>query len=66
MDDGIETRGRELRDYGVGAQILQDLGVREMVLLTNASRTIVGLEGYGLKVAGQRTLNPNKYDQDKQ
>ena len=66
MDDGIETRGRELRDYGVGAQILQDLGVREMVLLTNASRTIVGLEGYGLKVAGQRTLNPTKYDPDKQ
>ena len=37
-----------LRDYGVGAQILLDLGVREMILLSNTKRTIVGLEGYGL------------------
>jgi 3,4-dihydroxy 2-butanone 4-phosphate synthase/GTP cyclohydrolase II len=60
MDEGGEIRGTELRDYGVGAQILQDLGVREMVLLTNTSRTIVGLEGYGLRVAGQRTLTKPK------
>ncbi len=39
---------RMLRDYGIGAQILADLGVREMVLLSNTERTIVGLEGYGL------------------
>ncbi|HLB07024.1 MAG TPA: 3,4-dihydroxy-2-butanone-4-phosphate synthase [Alphaproteobacteria bacterium] len=42
-----------LRDYGVGAQILLDLGVREMILLSNTKRTIVGLEGYGLKVVDQ-------------
>jgi len=42
-----------LRDYGVGAQILLDLGVREMELLSNTQRTIVGLEGYGLKVVSQ-------------
>ena len=41
----------ELRDYGVGAQILVDLGVREMILLTTTHRTIVGLEGYGLTTA---------------
>jgi 3,4-dihydroxy 2-butanone 4-phosphate synthase/GTP cyclohydrolase II len=47
----------QLRDYGVGAQILLDLGVREMVLLSNSpARKIVGLEGYGLKVAGHRPL----------
>ena len=40
----------ELRDYGIGAQILLDLGVRDMVLLSNSARTIVGLEGYGLNV----------------
>jgi 3,4-dihydroxy 2-butanone 4-phosphate synthase/GTP cyclohydrolase II len=47
----------ELRDYGVGAQILLDLGVHEMVLLSNTKRTIVGLEGYGLKVVGQRDID---------
>jgi 3,4-dihydroxy 2-butanone 4-phosphate synthase/GTP cyclohydrolase II len=51
----------ELRDYGVGAQILLDLGVRQMVLLSNTKRTIVGLEGYGLNVVGQRAI-PNAGD----
>jgi 3,4-dihydroxy 2-butanone 4-phosphate synthase/GTP cyclohydrolase II len=40
----------DLRDYGVGAQILVDLGVGEIRLLTNNPRKIVGLEGYGLRV----------------
>jgi 3,4-dihydroxy 2-butanone 4-phosphate synthase/GTP cyclohydrolase II len=47
---------KELRDYGVGAQILLDLGVREMILLSNTKRTIIGLEGYGLTLIGQRAL----------
>jgi 3,4-dihydroxy 2-butanone 4-phosphate synthase/GTP cyclohydrolase II len=41
----------DLRDYGIGAQILRDLGVRKMRLLTNNPKKIVGLEGYGLEVA---------------
>lgn len=41
-----------LRDYGIGAQILLDLGVHRMRLLTNSSPSIIGLEGYGLKVDG--------------
>ncbi len=41
-----------LRDYGIGAQILLDVGVRRMKLLTNTPKTIVGLEGYGLEVTG--------------
>lgn len=41
----------DLRDYGVGAQILADLGLRVIRLLTNNPRKIIGLEGYGLKVA---------------
>ncbi len=40
----------DLRDYGIGAQILNDLGVRKMRLLTNNPRKIKGLEGYGLTV----------------
>ncbi len=47
----------ELRDYGVGAQILIDLGVTDMILLSNTGwRTIVGLEGYGLRVLGRRAI----------
>lgn len=46
----------ELRDYGVGAQILLDLGVSEMILLSNTRRCIVGLDGYGLKVVEQRPI----------
>jgi len=45
-----------LRDYGIGAQILKDLGVRDMILLSNTERPIVGLEGYGLRVVEQRRL----------
>ena len=46
----------ELRDYGIGAQILLDLGVRDMVLLSNTHRTIVGLDGYGLNIVEQRHI----------
>ncbi len=45
-----------LRDYGTGAQILLDLGVKDMILLSNTKRTIVGLEGYGLRVVDQRPI----------
>src|SRR5258708_7144394 len=39
----------ELRDYGLGAQILSDLGVRKMRFLTNNPKKVIGLEGYGLE-----------------
>jgi 3,4-dihydroxy 2-butanone 4-phosphate synthase/GTP cyclohydrolase II len=45
-----------LRDYGIGAQILTDLGVQDMILLSNHKRTIIGLEGYGLNVVEQRGI----------
>jgi 3,4-dihydroxy 2-butanone 4-phosphate synthase/GTP cyclohydrolase II len=45
-----------LRDYGIGAQILADLGVRDMELLSNTPRTIVALEGYGLNIVGRRPI----------
>ncbi len=47
----------QLRDYGIGAQILADLGVHEMVLATNSKYNIVGLDGYGLKVVGTRPID---------
>lgn len=47
---------RYLRDYGIGAQILHDVGVREMVLLSNTQRSVVGLEGYGLTIRGYEAV----------
>jgi 3,4-dihydroxy 2-butanone 4-phosphate synthase/GTP cyclohydrolase II len=44
------------RDYGIGSQILADLGVREMRLITNNPKKIFGLEGYGLKIVGRVAL----------
>lgn len=49
----------ELRDYGVGAMILNELGVEDMVLLTNTHHTLVGLDGYGLKIVGERPIVEN-------
>jgi 3,4-dihydroxy 2-butanone 4-phosphate synthase/GTP cyclohydrolase II len=54
------TPPTELRDYGIGAQILLDLGVREMILLTNRHHTIIGLEGYGLTVVEERAITASK------
>lgn len=45
-----------LRDYGIGAQILLDVGVRHMALLSNSQRQIVGLDGYGLKLEGYQPV----------
>lgn len=46
----------ELRDYGVGAQILADLGVHDMILLSNSHHSLVALDGYGLSVVGHRPV----------
>lgn len=46
----------ELRDYGLGAQILLDLGVRDMILLSNTHKTIIGLDGYGLEIVEERSV----------
>ena len=46
----------DLRDYGIGAQILLDLGLSSIRLLTNNPRKVVGLEGYGLRITGREPL----------
>jgi len=46
----------ELRDYGVGAQILAELGIHDMILLTNTHHSLVALEGYGLNIVGERAI----------
>jgi 3,4-dihydroxy 2-butanone 4-phosphate synthase/GTP cyclohydrolase II len=58
LSAGAPRPTRELRDYGIGAQILLDLGVKNMILLTNRRRTVIGLEGYGLNIVEQRAI-PN-------
>ena len=47
----------ELRDYGVGAQILAELGIHDMVLLTNTHHSLVALEGYGLNIVSERRVD---------
>ncbi|RSU50584.1 3,4-dihydroxy-2-butanone-4-phosphate synthase [Sphingomonas sp. S-NIH.Pt15_0812] len=54
--EDIEVPMEELRDYGVGAMILAELGVHDMVLLTNTHHTLVGLDGYGLSIVGERRI----------
>jgi len=54
LEGGTEN---ELRDYGVGAQILLDLGIKEMILLTNSEQTVIGLEGYGLSILKRQTTS---------
>jgi 3,4-dihydroxy 2-butanone 4-phosphate synthase / GTP cyclohydrolase II len=46
----------DLRNYGIGAQILADLGIHDMILLTNAHRNVVGLDGYGINIVGERPI----------
>jgi len=50
------TRDQRIRDYGVGAQILLDLGVRDLILLTDSEARLSGIEGYGLRIAGREGL----------
>ncbi|UXC90404.1 3,4-dihydroxy-2-butanone-4-phosphate synthase [Sphingobium sp. RSMS] len=51
-DSGMD----ELRDYGVGAQILAELGVHDMILLSNTHHSLIALDGYDLAVVGQRSI----------
>lgn len=56
--------GQDLREYGLGAQILVDLGLKTICLLTNNPRKVVGLEGYGLEIVKQVPIRirPNQHN----
>ncbi|OYW87096.1 MAG: 3,4-dihydroxy-2-butanone-4-phosphate synthase, partial [Sphingobium sp. 32-64-5] len=53
VDGGMD----ELRNYGLGAQILSELGVQDMILLSNTHHSLIALDGYGLSVVGQRDID---------
>jgi 3,4-dihydroxy 2-butanone 4-phosphate synthase/GTP cyclohydrolase II len=55
----------DLRDYGLGAQILLDLGLSSIRILTNNPRKIVGLEGYGLKITGREPIQVTPGDHNR-
>ena len=73
QDEGLDTVEAneklgfqpDMRNYGIGAQILVDLGVRQMRLMTNNPKKMVGLDGYGLKIVEQIPIEvpPNEYNQ---
>lgn len=56
-DQGDTKLPPEQRDYGVGAQILAELGVHDMILLTNSQHSLVGLDGYDLSIVGHRRIS---------
>jgi len=55
----------DLRDYGTGAQILADLGIRKIALLTNNPKKVVGLEGYGIKIVERLPIEVEPTEQSK-
>lgn len=55
--EGSEAKTQTLINYGTGAQILNDLGVKNMKLLTNSKKSIIGLDGYGLSICGYESLD---------
>ncbi|PHR26637.1 MAG: bifunctional 3,4-dihydroxy-2-butanone-4-phosphate synthase/GTP cyclohydrolase II [Desulfotalea sp.] len=68
--DTVEANHRlgfksDLRDYGIGAQILRDLGVSKMAILTNNPKKIVGLEGYGIEVVERIPLEMPACEENK-
>lgn len=53
---GNRPEEMDLRAYGIGAQILADIGIHDMILLTNTQHTLIALEGYGLSIVGEQSI----------
>ena len=56
LSEADRVEDHVLRHYGIGAQILIDLGVKDMILLTNHPRSLIALEGFGLNIVDQQPL----------
>lgn len=56
LSENNVKRSPELREYGVGAQILSDLGIKRMELLSNSAHNVVGLDGYGLEICSHKSI----------
>ena len=54
--EGAPAADMDLRTYGIGAQILADMGIQDMVLLSNSHRNVVAIEGYGINIVGERAI----------
>ena len=57
----LEKDNITLRYYGIGAQIIKDLKVKNMILVTRTKKKIIGLEGFGLKIKKQEIIKWKKY-----
>jgi len=74
QDQGLDTVeanlalgfGADMRDYGIGAQILNDLGVNKLILMTNNPRKMVGLAGYGIEVVDRVPIQLNHNESNEQ
>ena len=56
MKDKFENENITLRYYGIGAQIIKDLRIKNMILVTRTKKKIIGLEGFGLKIKKQEII----------
>jgi 3,4-dihydroxy 2-butanone 4-phosphate synthase / GTP cyclohydrolase II len=54
--DEQKNKEKTLRNYGIGAQILSDIGVKNMILLTNSKKSVIGLEGYDIKICSYKKI----------
>lgn len=55
----LPSHGERIKEYGLGAQVLLELGVKQIRLLTNSAKNLIGLESFGIKIVGTEPLNPN-------
>lgn len=58
-DQKAKNKSPNIKNYGIGAQILLDLGVKEFTLLSDSEQNVIGIEGYGLKINGHQRFDEN-------